>query len=114
MNWRMVPGVSPSGPASGEAATRNAATAITAISTRRLASRWGQPISMTVSSANSIPAANHEKNAGGQFIGLMPYGGAHGSRPQPTPAAPPDAILARPAPTGRPVAPRSSDGGARE
>ncbi len=72
MNWLTVPGVSPSGPANGEAATTNATTATTAISTRRLANRCGQPISVTVNSANSMPAANHEKNAGGQFSGLMP------------------------------------------
>jgi len=73
-NWETVPGVSPSGPASGDAATRNAATATTAISTRRRASRCIQPSGLTVHSASSMPAANQEKNAGGQFSMFTPAG----------------------------------------
>ena len=72
VNWLTVPGVNPSGPARGEAATAKARAAMAAISTRRRASRCGHPTGMTVSSASSMPAANHEKNAGGQFIGLTP------------------------------------------
>ena len=71
-NWPTVPGVSPSGPASGDAATANATTATPAISTRRRASRCAHPTGVTVSSASSIPAANQEKKAGGQFSGLTP------------------------------------------
>ena len=77
-NWLTVPGVSPSGPASGDAATRNATIATPAISTRRRASRCGHPIGVIVNSASSIPAANHEKKAGGQFSGLTPKGAENG------------------------------------
>ena len=82
MNWLMVPGVNPSGPATGEAPTPNAATAMTAISTRRRASRCGQPIGVTVSSASSMPPANHEKKAGGQFNGFTPTGASNGINAQ--------------------------------
>ena len=74
MNWPTAPGTNPSGPASGEAATKNAQTAMIAISTRRRANRCIQPTGLTVHSASSMPAANQEKNAGGQFRMLVPYG----------------------------------------
>ena len=51
--------------------------------TRRLANRCAQPISVTVSSASSMPAANHEKNAGGQLNGLTPNGASKGMSGQP-------------------------------
>src|SRR5262245_44570387 len=80
MNWLVVPGVSLSGPANGVAATTYATAATAAISTRRLANRCGQPILVTVSSAISMPAANHEKKAGGQVRGLAPNGPSKGIR----------------------------------
>ena len=45
---------------------------MTAITTRRRASRCIHPIGLTVSSASSMPAANHDRNAGGQLSGLTP------------------------------------------
>ena len=63
---------------------------MTAIRTRRLASRCGQPTGLTVSSASSMPATNHDRNAGGQFSELTPTGVAIGINAQPrltTPAA---------------------------
>ena len=66
------PGCRPSRPASGDAATAKALTAISAIRTRCRASRCGQPTFETVNSASTMPAANHEKNAGGQFHRLWP------------------------------------------
>ena len=56
---------------------------MTAINTRRRAKRCGKPIPLWTHSASNMPAANQEKNAGGQFSGLIP-----GPRNAPTPKAP--------------------------
>src|SRR4029079_9814833 len=113
MNWLTVPGVSPSGPASGDAATTNATATMTAISSRPLANRCGQPTSVTVNSANSIPAANHEKNAGGQFSGLMPGDASNGISPHPRLATATAAITGIRARTGSRRANSASSGSAR-
>jgi hypothetical protein len=98
MNWWAVPGVRPSGPATGEAAIRNATTAAAAIRTRFLASRCGQPTGVTVNSASSMPATNQDRNAGGQFTALTPTGVSIGISAQPrlsTPAAASTGMRAR-------------------
>ena len=81
-NWPRSPGIRPSGPASGEAATPKAATAISAISTRRRARWCTHPTGLTASSASTMPAANQEKKAGGHVSGLTPKGTWNGIRPQ--------------------------------
>ncbi|GAC1402861.1 MAG: hypothetical protein NVS4B6_15560 [Mycobacterium sp.] len=113
MNWLTVPGVRPSGPASGEAATKNATSAISAIGLRRLAILCGHPTSVTVNSANSMPAANHAKNAGGQFRGLVPRGVRNGISPQARLANPTATMTGMRARTGSRRASSARNGSAR-
>ncbi|MUM19079.1 hypothetical protein BI330_20780 [Mycobacterium sp. CBMA 623] len=80
--------VSPSGPASGDAATPNATRATTASSTRRRARFSVQAGGAALHSASSMPAMNHEKKAGGHVNGLMPTVVWKGMKDQPRLATP--------------------------
>ena len=108
-----MPGVRPSGPASGDAATPNATTATAAINTRCRASRCGHPIGVTVNSASSMPAANQEKKAGGQFSGLVPDAASKGISAQPKLATAAAAITGIRARTGTRRTSSASSGSAR-
>ena len=86
---------------------------MTAISTRRLANRCGQPIGRDRQLGQQHARANHEKNAGGQFSGLTPKGASNGISAQPRLATATAAITGMRARTGSRRASSASSGSAR-